>query len=190
MPTTFFSSDMHFGHKNIIKYSNRPYADMAEMEEALITNHNSRVKPEDTWFHLGDFAFLGASDIRRILRRLNGKKIFIRGNHDNEANFVGLVDEFRYDWVGKIGAHRFHIYHFPIQSWEGAHHGTIHLHGHSHGSTPSVDMLRMDVGVDCHNWFPISYEEVASWADKERARLQKKDRPLDPGRRGHHDSEK
>lgn len=176
---------MHFRHKNIIKYSNRPFKDMDDMREGLILNHNSVVKPEDTWFHLGDFAFADGDYIRSVLRRLNGYKIFLPGNHDNRGQFhqfreEGLIQEFHSDWIGKIGNHRFHIYHFPIQSWDGARHGTIHLHGHSHGSTPSPNMLRMDVGVDCHNWFPISYKAIAEWADSAIKKIDPEDR--DPGR--------
>lgn len=185
LQSAFFSSDMHFRHKNIIKYSNRPFTDMDNMREGLILNHNSRVKPEDVWFHLGDFAFADQKYMEDVLRRLNGYKIFLPGNHDNRNIFRqfqerGLINEFHTDWIGKIGKHRFHMYHFPIQSWEGARHGVIHLHGHSHGSTPSPNMLRMDVGVDCHNWFPVSYEEVAAWADSAIKKIDPED--LDPGR--------
>lgn len=188
---TYFSSDMHFRHKNIIKYSNRPYASIEEMQEGLIANHNSRVRPQDWWFHLGDFAFAPYEYIASIVKRLNGKKVMLPGNHDNWEHLLklkeaGLVDHVFRDWFGKIGNHRFHLYHFPIQSWEGAHHGTIHLHGHSHGSTTSPDMLRLDVGVDCHNWFPISYKEIAEWADTTLEKLKKKDVPLDPGRNRMH----
>jgi calcineurin-like phosphoesterase family protein len=165
----FFSSDLHFYHKNIIKYSNRPFTDIDDMREGLITNHNSLVGPKDVWFHLGDFAFTNSDNVRRILSRMNGYKIFLKGNHCNWNMLQamlreGLIDELHRDWIGKIKDHSFHIYHFPIQSWENAKHGTIHLHGHSHGSTPSPKMLRLDVGVDCHNWFPVSYESIVDWA--------------------------
>jgi calcineurin-like phosphoesterase family protein len=187
MNNTFFSSDMHFRHKNIIKYSNRPFTDMDDMREGLIQRHNERVKPGDTWFHLGDFAFADEKYVREVLLRMNGIKIFLRGNHDNENMFFRLVNEglingFLRDWIGKINDLSFHMYHFPIQSWENARHGTIHLHGHSHGSTPSPNMLRLDVGVDCHNWYPISYDEVADWAKKTRENIDPE--KLDPGRDG------
>lgn len=155
------------------------------MREGLILNHNSIVRPEDTWFHLGDFAFADEKYIREVLVRLNGKKIFLRGNHDNTAMFQefareDLIQEFHRDWFGKIGNHKFHLYHFPIQSWEGAYHGTIHLHGHSHGSTVSNKMLRLDVGVDCHNWFPVSYDQIEAWAAKMKQDIDPD--KLDPGR--------
>ena len=188
---TLFSSDMHFGHKNIIKYSNRPFANLEEMEEALIANHNSKVKPGDRWFHLGDFAFAGTGTIQRVLSRMNGEKYFLMGNHDNHKVLVqmkecGHIHGLYNDWMGKIGNHSFHLYHFPIQSWNGAFHGTVHLHGHSHGHTESKDMLRWDVGVDCWNWFPVSYSELEPLIEERKEQLQKKDVCLDPGRPGHH----
>lgn len=184
MSNIFFSSDLHFDHKNIIKYSHRPYADVDEMNEALITNHNSVVKPGDTWYHLGDFCFGGSDRIPKHLKRMNGQKIFLKGNHDRSHNFKDLVGDFRNDWFGKIGKYSYHLYHYPIQSWNGAFHGSVHLHGHSHGSTPSPGMLRWDMGVDCWNWFPVSLEELEQVINKRKEELKGKD--LDPGRAGHH----
>ena len=57
MPKIWITSDTHFGHINIIKYCNRPYADVTEMNNALIANINSQVAPEDTLIHAGDFCF-------------------------------------------------------------------------------------------------------------------------------------
>ena len=91
----FFTSDTHFGHTNIIKYCKRPFLldpsrgfvdrnlDTDEMDEALIKNWNSVVQPSDTLYHIGDLAFY--KDQRKtmnLLRRLNGNKVLIRGNHD------------------------------------------------------------------------------------------------------------
>ena len=65
-------SDTHFGHKNVIKYDNRPFQDVAAMDEALIKNWNSVVKPGDTIYHLGDFAFSSEDKVCEVLERLNG----------------------------------------------------------------------------------------------------------------------
>ena len=84
MSRIFVTSDTHFSHVNIIKYCNRPYASVEEMNNALIDNWNSVVKNDDLVIHLGDFA-LGRTiqDIKKHLDKLNGNKILILGNHDS-----------------------------------------------------------------------------------------------------------
>ena len=70
----WFTSDLHFGHKNIIKYANRPFANVEEMNAALIKNWNELVKPEDYVYVLGDVSFMRMKDTLNILQQLNGKK--------------------------------------------------------------------------------------------------------------------
>lgn len=171
-PNVFFSSDLHFYHANIIKYCKRPFASVEEMNEGLIANHNSLVKPNDVWYHLGDFAFAGSDEIRQVLRRMNGIKHFVKGNHDKAVNFVGLVESFSADLCLKFNGIRYHLYHFPVSSWDSAHHGSIHLHGHSHGSTNSDGLLRFDMGVDCNNMFPFSLEQVEALVKQRREDLR------------------
>jgi calcineurin-like phosphoesterase family protein len=77
----YFSSDHHFGHSNIIKYCNRPYSSVEEMNEKLIENWNATVKPEDTVYYLGDFS-LSTKPVKEITPKLNGHKLLIPGNHD------------------------------------------------------------------------------------------------------------
>jgi len=83
--TVWVTADQHFGHENIIKYTQRPFKNAAEMDKALIRNFNERVSAEDTTYFLGDFTMVGPqrSDyVERILRKLHGTKILILGNHD------------------------------------------------------------------------------------------------------------
>ena len=72
------TSDTHYGHANIIRFCDRPFASSEEMDEALIANFNERVKPGDTVYHLGDFSF--AKDPARVFRRLNGTIHLVLGN--------------------------------------------------------------------------------------------------------------
>lgn len=185
-PNTFFSSDLHFWHDNIIKYANRPFKSVEEMNEKLVANHNAKVKPGDRWFFLGDFCFKGSDKIAPLIRRLNGNMTIILGNHDKARNFEGLVNDVRDDWKGRIGKLTLHLYHYPITSWAWAHHGSVHLHGHSHGNTPSPNLLRFDVGVDSDfmDYSPISIEEVEVMARKKLETLDPNN--LDPNREGHH----
>ena len=77
----YFTSDTHFGHANIIKFCNRPFKNVEEMNQKLIENWNSVVGPNDLVFHLGDFAFGGQPLWRYIREQLNGNIILIKGNH-------------------------------------------------------------------------------------------------------------
>lgn len=82
MGKVYVISDTHFNHANIIKYCNRPYATVPEMNEALIKNWNSVVTNEDTVYFLGDFALGKRDNIIEIGNQLNGHKILVMGNHD------------------------------------------------------------------------------------------------------------
>ena len=77
----WFTSDTHFGHANVIKYCKRPYKDVTEMNEMLVVNWNSVVKPDDTVYFLGDFS-LSFTAVETYTKRLMGRKIMIAGNHD------------------------------------------------------------------------------------------------------------
>jgi len=76
----WFSSDTHYGHKRIIELAKRPFSSVEEMDEVMIERHNARVRPGDQFFHVGDFAF---ADHDPYLRRLNGQKFLVSGNHDH-----------------------------------------------------------------------------------------------------------
>lgn len=80
MPKTFFIADTHFGEESILRYENRPFADAAEMDEAMIKKWNETVSPQDTVWHLGDFGAEGHE--AETLSRLNGRVLLIKGNHD------------------------------------------------------------------------------------------------------------
>lgn len=81
MSKVYFTSDQHFGHKNVISYCARPFSSVEEMNETLIHRHNQVVKPEDTVYHLGDFS-LSEKWVDEVSPRLNGKKFLCPGNHD------------------------------------------------------------------------------------------------------------
>ncbi len=168
-----FTSDTHWGHKNIIQYSNRPFASVEDMNEALIANWNAVVKYDDTVYHLGDFAFLPYDNLKRIARRLNGTKHFIYGNHDKEINrhesdllrsgtFASIQNYCEVKHDGQFIV----LFHYGQRVWNKSHHGSIHLYGHSHGSLPPHGKS-VDVGVDCKEitpeYRPVSFDEVMAY---------------------------
>lgn len=174
--TIYFTSDTHWGHKNILKYSNRPYKDVDEMNQHLIINWNSRVRPEDTIYHLGDFSFLDVVGTKKVLDRLQGRIFFCRGNHDQvleknkhlQDRFEDVHDYYELKFQKKNGEGG-HIVmsHFAMLVWNKSHRGSYMLHGHSHGSLKYPHPMRiMDVGVDPQKYFPISLEEVEKHMEK------------------------
>jgi len=156
----YFTSDSHFDHANIIKLSNRPFVDINDMHSALIDNWNSTVKKNDIIYHLGDFS-LNKKTHQKILTSLNGRKILIKGNHDKKPTLDDGWNEI-YDILEiKFKEQLIILCHFPLLVWNKSHYKSWHLHGHCHGSLPDDSYsLRIDVGVDCHDYFPISFDRV------------------------------
>jgi len=162
--STFFIADTHFHHANIIKYCNRPFSNTVEMNETIINNWNSVVKDGDLVYHLGDFCF-GREDYHFdiVFRRLKGLIVFIKGNHDrlawaNRRKFYAAYDSYH---EIKVEGQDITLCHYSMRVWNKSHHGALNLYGHSHGSLPDdPHALAIDVGVDCHNFTPISFEQV------------------------------
>jgi len=159
MDNLYFIGDTHFGHANVIKYCDRPFADVEEMDEALIANWNSVVKATDTIYHLGDFSFSKTPE--KYFHRLNGKKHLIKGNHDRK-----ITTDLQWDSVQdylelKIEKRYIVLCHYAFKTWNRSHYSSYNLFGHSHGTMQDdPNALAIDVGVDCHNYTPISLEEI------------------------------
>ena len=177
---TWFTSDNHHRHTNILKYSNRPFTDMDDMERALIENWNRVVKPDDTVFNLGDFAFCKFNKIEEILRQLNGEHHFILGNHDQEIfkNKQYLLDEGLVKSISSyreiyVGNQFINLFHYGCRVWNKSHHGAWLLYGHSHGTLPPQGKS-VDVGMDAdfilngeRPYRPYSFYEVKDFMDKQ-----------------------
>jgi calcineurin-like phosphoesterase family protein len=158
----WFTSDTHFGHPGILFM--RPWSDIRAMDEALVDGWNSVVGDRDHVFHLGDFSFHRPERTLEILASLKGIKYLIRGNHDrNNLNaavlsmFDGGVEHYH---EITVGSQLITLCHFPFRSWNGMHHDSYNLHGHSHGSMQPIGK-QLDVGVDVNKLYrPLSYDEV------------------------------
>lgn len=149
---TFLTGCTHFGHKNIIKLADRPFKNLTDMDETLISNWNERVGHNDTVYHLGDFAYRGAPG-REYLAKLNGRIILLQGNHDPK------------DWgtdylVLKANDTKCILFHYPIEEWDGWYRQTLHFHCHTHEKEFVSALRRGNVGVDATDYAPILLEEA------------------------------
>ena len=132
----FYISDLHFGHKNIIDFDNRPYTSVKEMEDALITNWNYVVTSKDTVYHLGDFCWGKADEWERLLKLLNGNKVIIQGNHDLSKyppSIKRLLTDVKDYKEIKDGGMNVIMSHFPIMAYKHSYDpNTFMLYGHVH----------------------------------------------------------
>lgn len=148
----WFTGCTHFGHANIINLANRPFENVTQMDETLISNWNSVVQNTDTVFHLGDLAWEGHED---VTDRLNGFKVFIRGNHDPKDPDWGeqYVDL-------RVAGKRLILFHYPIEEWDGWFRGSIHLHCHTHKTTRWTAERRCNVTVEAWDYTPVALNSV------------------------------
>lgn len=179
----YWTSDTHWGHKNIIKYCNRPFSNVEEMNCKLVENWNKMVEEDAIIFHLGDFAFGGTTMWKEIRSALRGRIVLIKGNHDfdkwrpeYDSLFDGVYPQLR------LNLHGTSIYmnHFPFLCYPGYYNKenpTIQLFGHVHSmpehytngmksDNPDIQRLssllptQYDVGVDNNNYTPVSWETI------------------------------
>ena len=164
------TSDTHFNHANIIKYCNRPFSSVEEMNETIIANWNKVVPEGDTVYHLGDFALGDKSLVPDILKRLHGYKEFLMGNHGNSDIMLemckqGLIENISWEEVIKVGKKTIIFNHFPFSSLPdpATNYPVIQLHGHVH-STPDKPWNHFDnqydVGMDNNNFTPVNLADL------------------------------
>lgn len=131
----YYIADMHFGHKNVLRFDNRPFADTELMDEVLIHNWNERVTDEDTVYVLGDAFWKNEESSVKIIQRLNGHKHLIRGNHDR------VHGRLRFHWESieqyaeiNDGNTLVIMSHYPIMFYKNQHYGSVMLYGHVHNT--------------------------------------------------------
>ena len=169
---TYFISDCHFGHKNVIKYCNRPYFSVEEMDEDMISKWNNKVHRNDLIYIVGDLFYFQIDNAVQILNRLKGKKILIRGNHDDF--FLRKIDANRY--FQEISLYmeislrekKLTLCHYPMYSWRNSRKkDSFLIFGHVHNNQ---DMFWFDyycqndrtlnAGVDINNFEPVNFDEL------------------------------
>ena len=169
----WFVADTHWGHRNIIRYCDRPFEDVEEMNETLITNWNKVVGDSDFVFHLGDFSVGGSAEWNQLLDKLKGRIFLVLGNHDMnnvDQGFMRRFEEVSMQMLISIGKQRIYLNHYPFLCYGGAYRGTWQLFGHVHSCkcNSGLDNSRLgmlfptqyDVGVDNNNFTPVSFDEI------------------------------
>lgn len=172
--TTFLAADTHFGHALMLKLEAcaRPFANTDEMDQCLIDNWNAVVHPNDTVWHLGDFAMrLDERRVAQIFHALNGTKKLIVGNHDVDKKGDLLASLKRLPWAEVAHAaeithdgQRIMLSHYAGYIWNAQHRGAYLAFGHSHGKVLGLPGS-IDVGVDAQDFRPITVEEFVRQAD-------------------------
>jgi len=160
----YFTSDCHFNHNNIIGFCNRPFKDYTQMNETIIRNWNSIVKPEDTVFHIGDFIFYkgkespeGTTKAIAIQDQLNGTIIHIEGNHDKNNTVKAIIRS----CIIKLGGMTMFLVHNPEYANKRY---PINLVGHVHEQwltrSNGKHSMCINVGMDMHNFRPIDVNTI------------------------------
>ena len=167
----YFTSDLHLGHKNVLKLCNRPFNSIEEMDACLIDNWNSRVTNNDTVYILGDLMFRNSVPPEEYLSQLKGKKHLIRGNHDRD--WTKKVDISKYFVSNENlsfisdGKHRITVCHYPMMSWPHRSTNGYMIFGHIHHNTDAVywpiieqSELMLNAGVDINGFKPVTFDEL------------------------------
>ena len=167
----YLISDTHWAHANIMKYCNRPQLTVDAMDAEMFKNWNDTVKPEDEVWHLGDVGcwFKDPTWIKTFLPLLNGKKFLVPGNHDRRTlqemkKYFTVMPpihniRFKHEDAGDVSIV---LCHYPIWSWEGKFHGSIHCYGHTHAHVEELGPQAVHVGVDTNAFKPISTDEIVT----------------------------
>lgn len=183
----YFTSDLHFGHRNVINFCNRPFSDVKEMDRILVENYNSVVQNQDIVFILGDlFWFSDSRAIQKTLNKLAGKEIYILpGNHDDFQHYYRVVDprihllsDVAVVWIGYPNKSLEEIWlsHYPMLTWPHRTKGKLQLFGHIHTGPNRINLKnsidvpgkdlelrsgqQYDVGVDNNCYKPVSLAQI------------------------------
>lgn len=131
----YYIADMHFSHRNVLHFDNRPFVDADQMDEVLIHNWNERVTDEDTVYVLGDAFWKNEENSIRIIQRLNGHKHLIRGNHDRVHGRLRFYWESIEQYAEINDGNTLVIMsHYPIMFYKNQHCGAVMLYGHVHNT--------------------------------------------------------
>lgn len=165
----YFTSDLHFNHNKDFIYKARGFNSVEEMNEKIIDNFNSVVDYADPVYILGDVVLGDIESGIECLKRLNGRKILIIGNHDSDNKILrykeeGIFSDIQFGFRMKANKRtHFYLSHYPslVNNFDDPK-KIWNLHGHTH-STEKFEITghkNYNVGLDAHNCFPVSIETI------------------------------
>jgi calcineurin-like phosphoesterase family protein len=158
----YYTADEHYFHDNIRRYAKRPFANVMQMNKALIDNNNSVVKNSDTVYHIGDFCFGSLERVELILKQLNGRHMLILGNHDAEHTWSDYIR------AGFDSVQRYLFLNIPSIGPVGLAHdpsccivdlSVPWVCGHLHQQFEKMNNC-VNAGVDVRNLTPVSEEDM------------------------------
>ena len=171
----YFTSDLHFGHKNIIRYDNRPFLTVEEMDNSLIEKWNNKVKSDDLTYILGDVSWYDDATTAKLINQLNGEKVLIKGNHDYIKTNIEQCFERIYDYKEiNINDQLIVLCHYPIMFYNRSHYGSYMFYGHVHNSYQwnmienykhelqelDIKCNMFNVGTMIWNYEPVTFDEI------------------------------
>lgn len=157
---TFIISDLHFFHTNIIKYCDRPFKDIEEMNKVLIDNWNSIVEKDDLIVVVGDFVFGSTDNLEYITNSLNGRILLVRGNHDRHSvtKYARFGIEVRNNVLFGHKGVRYLIKHRPVHNHDSFDYEIL-VHGHTHSIHKYSD-VGINTSVEALDYKPILFSEL------------------------------
>ena len=173
---TLFTSDLHFGHKNIVDLCKRPFVDVDEMDAALIERWNRKVKKNDIVYLTGDVVW-DKKKVACYMEQLSGKKILVAGNHDStwikreecQKYFEEIVPYLEVH----LNGHPITMCHYPMLEWRSSREESKRklgylIHGHIHNRIAEeyrqlfLHFNALNAGIDINNFEPVTFEELIS----------------------------
>ena len=169
--TTYFIADTHFGDGNILRYENRPFATVEEMDQELVRRWNERVGQEDTVFHLGDFSARGEGEDQSLLSQLHGRKVLVLGNHDRHRSpekwrSLGFAEAVPWPlmWEGF-----FLLSHEPLYVNRNMPYANVFGHVHGNPAYRDASCRSLCVSVERTGYAPLSAQELRERIRKENS---------------------
>lgn len=168
--TVYYIADCHFGHNAVIRFNNRPFETVEEMDNTMLNNWRSIVRPDDEVYIVGDLIFRAKNPPEYYLDKLTGRKHLILGNHDKWSKHVDLDKYFEsVSQIKEISDAGRHIVlcHYPMVEWPRSRQNSVLVFGHIHNKVEgdAFDYYlkhenMLNAGVDINHYCPVTFRQL------------------------------